>query len=84
MKIMKPGTADSMTVILPADLAVKLEKLTEATGLDKNAIALLALSEYMEAEAWRIADIEQGIAEADRGDFASASEVSAFFAKYDG
>lgn len=73
-----------MTVSLPADLASQLDKLTRATGRDKNAITIAALREYMEAEAWQIADIEQGVAEAERGEFASASEVNSFFAKYGG
>jgi predicted transcriptional regulator len=36
----------------------------------------------MEAEALLIQAIKEGVAEADRGEFASASEVSSFFAKY--
>ena len=73
-----------MTVRLPADLAVQLEKLTQATGRNKSAITVAALRVYVEAEAWQIRDIEQGIAEADRGEFAIDSEVNSFFAKYAG
>ncbi len=73
-----------MTVYLPADLADQLEKLILATGRDKSAIIVAALRSYVEAEAGQIRDIEQGIAEADRGEFASASEVNSFFAKYGG
>jgi RHH-type rel operon transcriptional repressor/antitoxin RelB len=81
---MKPSTDKSMTVCLPADLADQLEKLILATGRDKSAITVAALRSYVEAEAGQIRDIEQGIAEADRGEFASASEVNSFFAKYGG
>jgi RHH-type transcriptional regulator, rel operon repressor / antitoxin RelB len=84
MKIMKANTEKPMTVRLPADLANQLDKLIQATGRNKSAITVAALREYVEAEAWQIQDIEQGIAEADRGEFASANEVNSFFAKYGG
>ncbi|MGS0743540.1 CopG family ribbon-helix-helix protein [Glaciimonas sp. GG7] len=81
---MKPSTDKPMTVRLPADLAGQLEKLIQATGRNKSAITVAALRDYVEAESWQIQDIEQGIAEADCGEFASASEVNSFFAKYGG
>ena len=81
---MKPSTDKSMTVRLPADLADQLEKLIQATGQTRSAITVAALREYVEAEAKQIQDIEHAIAEADRGEFASDSEVSAFFARYGG
>ncbi len=73
-----------MTVRLPADLAGQLEKLVQATGRNKSAITVAALRDYVEAEAWQIQDIEQGIAEADRGEFASDCEVNALFERYGG
>lgn len=81
---MKLSTDRPMTVCLPADLANQLEKLTLATGRNESAITIAALREYVEAEAWQIQDIEQGIAEADRGEFATANEINSFFAKYGG
>jgi predicted transcriptional regulator len=79
---MKPDTDKPMTVRLPADLDVQLENLMHATGRNKSAITVAALRDYVENEAWRVQDIEQGMAEADRGEFASDSEVNAVFAKY--
>lgn len=79
---MKPNTDKPMTVRLPADLAGQLEKLMQATGKDKSAITVAALRDYVEAESWQMRDIEQGLAEADRGEFASENEVNSFFAKY--
>lgn len=71
-----------MTARLPADLAGQLETLVQATGRNKSAITVAALRDYVAAEAWQIQDIEQGIVEADRGEFASADEINSFFAKY--
>ncbi len=84
MQIMKPSTDKPMTVRLPADLAGQLDKLIEATGRNKSAITVAALREYVDAQAWQIQDIEEGVAEADRGEFASDGDVNAFFAKYGG
>lgn len=80
---MTAATEKPLNVRLPADLAKQLEQLTRATGRNKSSIAVAALREYIEAEAWQIQDIENGLAEADRGEFASAEEVTNFFAKYD-
>lgn len=84
MKIKKPSTDKAMTVRLPADLVGQLDKLIQATGRNKSAITVAALRHYLETESWQIKDIEEGIAEADRGEFASASEVKSFFEKYGG
>lgn len=80
---MKISAERPLNVRLPADLATQLDKLTKATGRNKSAITVAALRGYVEDEAWQIQDIENGLAEADRGEFASAEEVSNFFAKYD-
>ncbi|MFA9217213.1 MAG: CopG family ribbon-helix-helix protein [Sphingomonadaceae bacterium] len=81
---MKPGTDTPMTVRLPADLLAQLEKLVQSTGRDKDAITVAALRNYVATEVRLIEEIEQGIAEADRGEFASESEVNSFFLKYGG
>jgi predicted transcriptional regulator len=81
---MKPGADKPITVRLPADLAIQLEKLTLATGSNESAITVAALRAYVEAEAAQIQDVEDSIAEADRGEFASDEEVNSFFAKYRG
>jgi RHH-type rel operon transcriptional repressor/antitoxin RelB len=81
---MSSRTEKPMTIRLPADLADQLEKLIQATGRNKSAITVAALRQYVEAESWQIQDIKEGIAEANRGEFASDGEVSSFFAKYGG
>jgi RHH-type rel operon transcriptional repressor/antitoxin RelB len=81
---MKPTTERPLNVRLPADLATQLDKLTKATGRNKSALTVAALREYVEAEAWQIQDTLEGLAEADRGEFASDEEVTAFFAKHGG
>jgi len=79
---MTTHTEKLMTVRLPANLAELLDKLIRATGRNKSAITIAALWKYIEAEAWQIQEIEQGITEADQGDFAKTDDVDSFFAKY--
>lgn len=74
----------SLTVRLPATLADELDKLATATGKNRDSITAAALHAYIESEANLIADIKAGLAEAERGEFASKEEVNAFFAKYGG
>ena len=81
---MTSSTEKSVTIRLPADLAGQLEELTQATGKNKSVIMVSALRAYVDAESWQVQDIEEAITEADRGEFASASEVNSFFAKYGG
>ncbi len=71
-----------MTVRIPADLVGQLDKLTKATGRNKSALTVAALRDYVEAEAWQIQEIEEGLAQAERGEFASPEEVASVFAKY--
>jgi RHH-type transcriptional regulator, rel operon repressor / antitoxin RelB len=72
-----------LNVRLPQELAAQLEILTKSTGRTKSALTVEALRGYLEAENWQIADIQAGVEEANRGEFASTEEVKAFFAKYD-
>ncbi len=78
---MNAADAKVLKIVLPADLSVELEKFCREAGCSQNAIAVAALRAYMD-EASQIDDIEQGITEADRGEFASVDEVNAFFARY--
>jgi predicted transcriptional regulator len=68
-----------MSMRLPDDLALQLGKLAKATGRTKSFLVLRALRDFVEREAWQVAEIQQGIDEADQGLFASEEEVQALF-----
>ena len=70
-----------LNVRVPPDVKDKLDKLAEATGRSKTTLAIEALKGYLEEQAWQIADIQEGLKEADRGDFATPREVQAVFDK---
>ncbi len=71
-----------LSVRLPARLQAQLEQLAQATGRSKSFLTIEALKSYVDQEQWQIADIQAGLQEADRGEFASSEEVRAVFAKY--
>ena len=75
-------TARTINVRVPEDLYSQLEALAAATTRSKSFLTIEALKSYLQSEAWQIQDIQEGIQEADAGQFASAEEVSTVFAKY--
>jgi predicted transcriptional regulator len=83
MESSKMSTAEKiLNVRLPSDLHGQLEQLVQATGRSKSFLTVEALKSYVSQEQWQIADIQAGLQEADRGEFASAAEVAAVYAKY--
>ena len=75
-------TEKSLNVRLPFELASQLEALTKATGRTKSFLTVEALRDYLQVQAWQVEDIKAGLAEADKGEFATEEEVTNFFAKY--
>lgn len=71
-----------MSLRLSDDQSETLAKLAEATGRSKNFLAAQALEEYLSRESWQISEIQQAIAEADAGDFASDAEVKAILNRW--
>jgi RHH-type transcriptional regulator, rel operon repressor / antitoxin RelB len=80
---MPTTTEKPLNVRLPIELALQLEALTKATGRTKSFLTVEALTDYLKAQSWQIQDIQTGIEEADRGEFASDADVKKFFAKYE-
>ena len=67
---------------LPDDLLGELDDLAEATGRTKTFLTIQALRNFIDQEAWQIAEIKKGIAEADAGDFATEEEMRELDAKW--
>lgn len=55
-----------------------------AAGLDRDRSYVIneAISNYLEIHQWQVAHIKEGIRQADAGEFAKDSEVSAAFARW--
>ena len=75
-------TTRTINVRVPHDLYLQLEELALTTDRTKSFITVAALSSYLESQSWQIKDIQDGIAEANKDDFASEKQVNAVFAKY--
>lgn len=71
-----------MSMRLPKKLAMQLEDLAEATGRTKNFLAVQALQEFVEREAWQTSEIKEALKEADAGDFATDAELVELDAKW--
>lgn len=72
----------AFTVRLDDDKARKLDQLASKLDRPRSYLAAQAIDDYLAREEWQIAEIEAGLAEADRGEFASADELAQVVAKY--
>ena len=72
----------AFTIRLDDETLAKLDALAADTDRSRNWLAAKAIENYVELNAWQIARIKDGIAEADRSEFATEDEVEAVFAKY--
>ncbi len=72
----------AMSMRLPEELSHQLGNLAEATGRTKSFLAVQALQEFVEREAWQIGEIKKALKEADQGNFATAEELMALDAKW--
>jgi RHH-type rel operon transcriptional repressor/antitoxin RelB len=64
-----------LTLRLEGGLRGKLDKLAAATRRSRSFLAAEAIREYVALNSWQIEEIHKGLAEADRGEFASESDV---------
>lgn len=67
--------------LTPAEL-LRVEALAARTQRTPHAVALEAVRRFLDLESWQVQDIQDGIAEADAGDFATADEVQETFRRY--
>jgi RHH-type rel operon transcriptional repressor/antitoxin RelB len=76
--------SDVMTIRVDGETRERLEKLSRATARTKSFLAAEAIRAYLDVNEWQIHEIEDGLREADAGDFASETEVQAVFTKWRG
>ncbi len=78
-----PGTKDSQVSLrLPSELKDRIERYALLTGRSKSFVAMEALAEYLDWRLPQMQDLEQAVAAADRGEFATDAEVAAVFTRY--
>jgi predicted transcriptional regulator len=72
----------AFTVRLSPEETKKLDALASKLDRSRSYVAAKAINDFVTREAWQLADIEAGLREAERGDFATDAEVAATIAKY--
>ena len=72
----------AFTVRLPDEQTARLDQLAGKLDRSRASLAARAIEEFLDREAWQLAEIEAGLAEADRGELASRSEVASVVARY--
>lgn len=71
----------AFTIRLDDEMLARLDALAVETDRSRNWIATKAIESYVELNAWQIEQIKAGIAEADRGEFATDEELDAIEAE---
>jgi predicted transcriptional regulator len=66
------------SIRLPKALQEQLEALAQATGRSRNYLMTEALQQYVEEKAWLVAQIEEGLRDAEEGRVLSEEETEAF------
>ena len=72
----------AFTVRVPDEIAEKLDSIAQKMDRSRAYMAAQAIEDFVVREEWQLAEIEAGLAEADRGEFASAAEVALVVGKY--
>jgi predicted transcriptional regulator len=72
----------AFTVRISDAVAEQLDQLAAKLDCSRASIAAQAIEDFVAREAWQLAEIEAGLAEADAGDFAPAVDLVAVVNKY--
>ncbi len=72
----------AFTIRLDEQTIEALDRLARQTDRSRSWLAANAVEEYVALNAWQIAKIEEDIAAADRGDFASDEEMKRIVTKH--
>jgi len=67
---------------LEPSVAEKLDLLAKATARSRSFLVAEAIETYVKDQAWQIQAIQEGINEADNGNFATDKEVKKVFKKW--
>ncbi len=67
----------AFTIRLDDEKLATLDALAADMDRSRSWIAAKAIESYVELNAWQIARIKEGIAQADRGEFATEEELDA-------
>lgn len=72
----------TVTTRIDEETQSKLNQLAKATDRSRSWLVADAVRRYVVEEGWQVAAIEEGVRQADAGDFATEEEVKAAFAEW--
>jgi predicted transcriptional regulator len=72
----------AFTIRVPDEVADRLNRIAEKLDRSRSYMVAKAIEEFVSREEWQLAEIEDGLAMADRGEFASDDDVARVVAKY--
>ena len=73
--------SEPVTLRLDPDTHKRLDRLSKATDRSRAALAAEAVRQFVELNEWQIAAIEEGVREADRGQFIDHAKLKAKWEK---
>jgi RHH-type transcriptional regulator, rel operon repressor / antitoxin RelB len=73
---------DTISVRIASDKMAALDAIAAQSGRDVSFVVDQALNAYLELHAWQVEHIEEGMRQADAGEFASEAEVREAFARW--
>jgi RHH-type transcriptional regulator, rel operon repressor / antitoxin RelB len=76
------SSSSVLTLRLNSKLKKQLDRLSRAMNRTRSFVASEAIREYVTLNEWQIEEIKKGIAEAERGDFATDDDVNRVVKKW--
>ncbi len=67
---------ETLSIRIDAETKKRLDALAKCSNRSKSVLAAAAITEYVESEEWRLAEIQAGIAELDAGQVVGHGRVS--------
>ena len=71
-----------LTICISSEMADKLDELAAKMDRSRSFLASQAIEEFVAREVWQLSEIDAGLAEANRGEFASEAEVERVLGAY--
>ena len=67
MRAQQADSTTTFTIRVPVDVKRRLDKLAKSTSRTRSWLAADAVAGYVEQQHWQLAEIEEGIKDADAG-----------------
>ena len=76
------STPSTIQISLGTKIKDRLQALAKSKNCSEADVAAEAIAAYLDHQAWIASEIEQGVKEAEAGDFATPEDAEAVFDKW--